>query len=56
MRSDWLKTMLKAAEKRGIDTSALLHAARAQGDTGWWIDQAALEDALRRELGWGDGS
>jgi hypothetical protein len=56
MRGDWLETMLMAARKRGIDTTALLHATKTQGEAGWRIDQIALEDLLHRELGLGDGS
>lgn len=49
---DWLETMLKAAEKRGIDTTALLRATTTRDPGGWSIDCDQFGQLLRHELGW----
>jgi hypothetical protein len=52
MRGEWLETMLRAAEKRGVDTAALLRVTTTQDATGWWIDTERFGQLLRHELGW----
>jgi hypothetical protein len=56
LRGDWLETMLKAAEKRGIDTTALLDVTKTEDAEGWRIDGNQLDELLRREVGWSGGS